>query len=254
MPLSGSQRKAANITYPVFSGQDNEDYVKFRREMINALRVNQVTQEDKIKKLRENLKGDALKLIPSTLQCVDQALDLLTTVYGDPKRILNNRKDKIRAMGVFYRLEKYGGNGARSYQETKMMVDWLLTFELTMDELFEVSKKSMDMYASVFNEDLYTTILKLFSATIADEVNGVVGSYKDKLEYLYNYVKEKKKKLIPSLSQSQSTGQSGSSAAPPNNQDKSRGRYAAGVANSGGGGGGSEGQSSPFPQSMSSDT
>ena len=47
-------------------------------------------------------EGDAFKFIPSTLQCVDQAFNLLTTVYSDPKRILYNRKDPPLTICAIY--------------------------------------------------------------------------------------------------------------------------------------------------------
>ena len=247
--FSQSQTKAANISYPTFSGQDSEDFVKFRRDMENALRVNKVMREDQAKKLREHLKSDALKMVPVTIVSIDEALNLLQTVYGDARRILNNRRDKLKSMGVFYRLEKYGGNGARSVSETKAMVDWLISFELTMQDLIDLSAKSVDMYSSVFNEEMYTNMIRLFPAKVTDEINDVKGTYKDKLEALLMWVKTRKDKLIPSLSQSAST----SSAPIPNPPAKSNDgdgrsrRYGAGVSHTGG-----RGDSSVCPLTMAS--
>ena len=77
------------------------------------------------------------------------------------------------------------------------MVDWLISFELTLKDLMDLSTKGVDLYSSVYNEDMYTTIIKLFSATLADQVNNVSGTYKDKFEYLFKWVVDKKEKLIP---------------------------------------------------------
>ena len=248
-----SQTKAANISFPTFSGHDNEDFVKFKKDMENALRVNKVLKEDQAKKLREHLRGDALKMVPGTIEFIDEAMTLLQTVYGDARRILNNRKDKLKAMGVFFRLEKFGGNSSRSAAEAKAMVDWLISFELNLKDLMDLSTKGVDLYSSVYNEDMYTTIIKLFSATLADEVNNVSGTYKDKFEYLFKWVVDKKEKLIPSLAQSKSTSSTPASSNVPQKENEGRnsGKYGARFSQKGGGRGGSKRDSSVCPLSMS---
>ena len=235
--FSQSQTKAANIAFPIFSGHDGEDFVKFKKDMENALRVNKVMREDQAKKLRENLRSDALKLVPATIESIDEAMEVLQTVYGDARRILNNRRDKLKNMCVFYKLEKYGGNGSRSASEAKAMVDWLISFELIMKDLFDLSTKGVDLYSSVFNEDMYTNVIKLFPARIADEVNDVSGTYKDKLEYLLNLAVEKKKTLIPSLAQSASSASAPSAPGSQPNDGRSSRKYGAGVTHKRGGGG-----------------
>ncbi len=235
---SQSQTKAANIAFPIFSGQDGEDFVKFKKDMENALRVNKVMREDQAKKLRENLRSDALKLVPATIESIDEAMEVLQTVYGDARRILNNRRDKLKNMGVFYKLEKYGGNGSRSASEAKAMVDWLITFELIMKDLFDLSTKGVDLYSSVFNEDLYNNVIQLFPARIVDEVNDVSGTYKDKLEYIFNLAVEKKKTLIPSLAQSASSVSAPSASGTQPTDGRSSRKYGAGVTHNRGGEGG----------------
>jgi hypothetical protein len=60
-------KKTDSVKYPVFSGKDDEDFSKFKEDMEKAFVCNRVSRADKISKLRENLRGDALKLIPEAL-------------------------------------------------------------------------------------------------------------------------------------------------------------------------------------------
>ena len=46
-----SRSKSADVKYPQFSGSEDEDYNKFEREFLAALKANKVKQVDKIKKL-----------------------------------------------------------------------------------------------------------------------------------------------------------------------------------------------------------
>ena len=218
--------KAANLSYPTFSGSDSEDYFKFKKEMENCFRGNRIRREDQVTVLKKELKGDALKLLPSNVTSIATAWDLLNQIYGDPKRILLNRKAKIKAMTPFYKLDKFGGNAGRTAGEAKQMVDWCVAMELVLEDLFAVAKKSVDMNNSVFSEDLYSTVSLLLSANIIGVINKEAGSYKEKLEALYKFVKDKKEELKPFLAQTApSTSSSKDNSSQSDIKANSRGRF-----------------------------
>ena len=218
--------EAANLTYPTFSGEDSEDFFMFKKEMETCFRSNRVRKEDQVSILKKELKGDALKLVPANVTSVATAWDLLDQIYGDPKRILIDRKGKLDAMVPFYKLDKFGGNAGRTSAEAKKMIDWVITMELILEDLFKVAKKSEDMNNSVFSEDMYSKIAKLFSANVIGDANKKSGSYKEKLEILYKFVGEKKTELKPFLAQSSSSSSTSSSSSPPTNGSGGKNRFA----------------------------
>ena len=86
--------KTETIKYPVFGGKDDEDFSKFKEDMEKALVCNRVSRADKISKLRESLRGDALKLIPEALTMdIYDAWKVLEKAYGKPVRLMKVRKN-----------------------------------------------------------------------------------------------------------------------------------------------------------------
>ena len=57
--------KAANLTYPKFSGADIEDFFNFKKEIENCFKGNRVRKEDQVTVLKKELKGEAFKLLLS---------------------------------------------------------------------------------------------------------------------------------------------------------------------------------------------
>ena len=60
--------------------------------------MNRIRLEDQPSKLRENLKGSVMKLIPATMTNIDECWDILLGIYGDPYRVMASRKSKIKAL------------------------------------------------------------------------------------------------------------------------------------------------------------
>ena len=217
--------KAANLTYPSFSGADSEDFFKFKKEIETCFRGNRIRKEDQVSVMKKQLKGDALKLLPANITSVSTAWDLLDQIYGDPKRILINRKGKLDAMVPFYKLDKFGGNGGRTAGDARQMLDWVINMELILEDLFKVAKKSVDMNNSVFSEDLYSKIAKLFSANVIGDANKKTDTYKEKLEFLYAFVGEKKTELKPFLAQSATSSSTSASNSPPTSGSGGKNRF-----------------------------
>ena len=86
MPL-----KSEKVKYPTFSGEAGDDLVKFKEKMIECFRKNRVPESDMLDKLRENLKGAALKRVPGTVKDLSVAWLNLQEAFGSPMIVLKER-------------------------------------------------------------------------------------------------------------------------------------------------------------------
>ena len=74
---SGTTAATEKVSYPMFKGQDNECYQDFKIEIEKAFTKNKVTRSDKVKKLRECLRGYPKKLVPESIKDIDVAYEAL---------------------------------------------------------------------------------------------------------------------------------------------------------------------------------
>ena len=84
------------LDYPKFSGASSEDYTKFVDKMQKALRHNKVAKADQVERLRKYLSGFALGLVPETTESVEKAFATLKAAFGDPKKVLVDRMQKLK--------------------------------------------------------------------------------------------------------------------------------------------------------------
>ena len=76
---------------PKFAGKDSQCFYMFQDKMRRALKSNRVPRIDLAAKLRENLGGHALALVPGSMRDVEDAMLALSLRYGDKERILEMR-------------------------------------------------------------------------------------------------------------------------------------------------------------------
>ena len=93
------QSKGEILKYPTFAGDAGQDFVKFKEKMEYRFKRNQVAKQDHLEKLRENLKGKALRFIPETTEDIDAAWEVLKDTFGDATRVLHHRLDLLGNMG-----------------------------------------------------------------------------------------------------------------------------------------------------------
>ena len=62
--------------------------MKFKEKMEYRFKRNHVAKQDQLEKLRENLKGKALRLIPETTEDIVAAWKVLKDAFGDAARVL----------------------------------------------------------------------------------------------------------------------------------------------------------------------
>ena len=164
-----SKSKSADLVLPTFSGKLEEDFSKFQREMLKGFKANKVKKEDQVKKLRENLKGHPLSLVPDTMENVDRAWESLNKVYGDATRVMTAKMNKLRSMGLFPK------NG-QSFAANKNQVEWLTNLEITLKEILEVGDQSIDMDREAFGGATFKLINRMFPVLIQHELADEVDS------------------------------------------------------------------------------
>ena len=88
--------KHEHVKYPTFQGLESEDYALFKSKVEKAFETNRVIKTDRIAKLRNCLKGNALTLVPeSSVKNIDDAWVALEAAYGSPERLMRSKKDAI---------------------------------------------------------------------------------------------------------------------------------------------------------------
>ena len=160
--------KTETIKYPVFGGKDDEDFSKFKEDMEKALVCNRVSRADKISKLRESLRGDALKLIPEALTMdIYDAWKVLEKAYGKPVRLMKVRKKALLEMSYFPR-----ENGAKG---VKGQVEWFIEMESLMQNMLNQAKNSMELSYIVYEPELMEKITNKFPLYMALELAKIKG-------------------------------------------------------------------------------
>lgn len=99
-----SKSKTANVKYPTFSGNKDEDYLRWEKEVREAFVSNRVKTADQAKILRDDcLKGEAKSYIPKDLEDIEGAFKILKidAGYGDSSRMMTFKKEKLLNMGKY---------------------------------------------------------------------------------------------------------------------------------------------------------
>ena len=116
------------VKLPTFSGGYDEDFGKFKEEMQQGLKSNRVKKEDQVKILRENLFNQPKSLVPESMDDIDQAWEILQSLFEDVSRVMRARKKKIS------RLRKFPTTGKGSTL-LKSQVQWLASLEVAQKDI-----------------------------------------------------------------------------------------------------------------------
>ena len=164
------------LEYPKFSGAAGEDYIKFYDKMVKALRHNKVAKADQVERLRKTLSGFALGLVPESTESIDKAFATLKAAFGDPRKVLDERMKKLRHVGDLPS-EKLNNskNGFRKQEE------WYLNVEGLLYDIIELGKRDDDLAYEVFSSSTFNFILSLFPIKLAEQLEEVEGTRREKL-------------------------------------------------------------------------
>ena len=162
--------KTETVKLPTFEGKDDEDYAKFKELVEKAFVQNRVTRSDKLAKLREVLRGHAKKLVPFSLtNTIDDAWSVLGNAFGDPARLMQNRKEAMYKLGQLPKDDAEGG--------CKAQIEWYLEIEVILKSVIDLGNKSPEMYGEAFCQTSFRTILKLFPRRMMMKLDNCSGDF-----------------------------------------------------------------------------
>ena len=179
-----AKSKSSNVKIPSFGGNPEEDYHKWEKELKEAFKSNMIPRSDQMKKVREFLTDQAKTLIPSSEENIDECLKILKRMYGDASRVTKAKKSKLLSLGL------YPNPASKKPNHVKARLDWLMSMDKLIDELFELSTKDTDSYCEVFAPTFIRGIKAFFPDTIHDRFNEVQGDSKVKLEQMHLVIKD----------------------------------------------------------------
>ena len=179
-----SKTTAEVLKYPTFSGEPGQDLIKFKEKMLYRFKRNQVCKIDQIEKLRENLKGKALRLVPDSMKDIETAWTALHEAFGDPSRVLHFRLNSLRKLGD---LPAETVKGVPNFESR---VEYLLKFENIVEDIIELGKSDDDLYLLAFNANTIAEVVNKFPNNLVLKLNKVTGKGKDRLINIHAKIKE----------------------------------------------------------------
>ena len=199
------------LKYPTFSGEAGQDLVKFKEKMVYRFKRNQVCKIDQLEKLRETLKGKALRLVPDSMKDIDSAWSALHNAFGDPSRVLQHRLNSLRKLGD---LPPESVKGAPNFESR---VEYLLKFENIVEDIIELGKSDDDLFLLAFNANTVAEVVNKFPNDMVLKLNKLAGKGKDRLINIHNKIKDfrsdaqslqktRSVNIVPAQSQAQSKG------------------------------------------------
>ena len=165
------------LDYPKYSGASSEDYTKFYDRMVKALRHNKVAKADQVERLRKNLSGFALGLVPESTETVEKAFATLKAAFGDPKKVLEDRMKKLKQVG-----DLPGERQANNKNGFRKQEEWYLNIEGLVHDIIELGKRDEDLAYEAFSENTFHFVLSLFPISVVEKLEEVQGNRKQKLE------------------------------------------------------------------------
>ena len=145
--------KSDKVDYPSFSGEPGEDLVRFREKINDCFKKNRVPESDQIDKLRENLKGLALKRVPITVKKVAVAWSNLNEAFGSPLLVLRERLKSLNKIG-----------GIPSDTVPNKQITWYHDMEAVLQDILDLGDSSdLNMQMGAFGPPVQEQILKAFS-------------------------------------------------------------------------------------------
>ena len=116
-----------------------------------------MAKQDQLEKLLENLKGQALRLIPDTTEDIDAAWGVLKDAFGNATRVLQHRLDVLGSMG-----DLPAGNDKGTPNFAKQ-VEFLLKLENVVRDIIELGQgDDVDMMYLAYNSRTIGTIINKF--------------------------------------------------------------------------------------------
>ena len=134
--------------------------MKFRKEIMKGFLSNKVRRDDQASRLRECSKGNAGKLVPVSMECIDDCWSTLDTIYRDPYPDMNARKKTIQQMEKFLSDETSPTSNHLSS----------ISMEMTIKDIVELAEDDEDMEREAYVNDMFSLIAKLLPFSIQEKI------------------------------------------------------------------------------------
>ena len=145
--------KVSKVNLPTFSGEDHEDFSKFKEDMEKGFKTNRITRDEQIIKLRECLEGYARKLVPnSNVIEIKEAWRILKQAFGNPIKIINQRKKALMKLGM----------KSRNTSNLSTEIAWYIDMTTFLREIIDLGIKNPDYSELIFSHQFAVDIRQLF--------------------------------------------------------------------------------------------
>ena len=142
--------KSDKVAYPTFSGEPGEDLVRFKEKMKDCFKKNRVPESDQLDKLREYLRGAALKRVPITVKRLAVAWQNLEEAFGSPLLVLKERLKSLAKIGSI------PPDSAAAKQIT-----WFHDFEAVLQDILDLGDTAdMNMQMGAFGPAVQEQVLR----------------------------------------------------------------------------------------------
>ena len=188
-----------NVVFPeAFTGELGENVFKFKTKFLQAIQDSQVRDKDKVEILRKHLTGEAKKLIGSHYAVIEDALEALTSYYGDSLKIWNKTKDKYkkRMSGDF--IHTWGRYGD---QKRVVAIATVIEFVRECTDLAENYKEelSSEIYHSTTVKLIEDTLPRDYKERLGELRSGKKLSVTEKLKGISDFLETKKDAAIDAV-------------------------------------------------------
>ena len=179
--------KTEKMKWPIFYGNQSEDFTKWQEKMDLAFLKNRVPKDERVDKLREHLRNKALALVPESTKDIESAYKILKDAFGDPVRVLDH---KLKALDEFgpYPNDKVG-KGLPGYGK---QVDWLLKVEGVIRDIIELGEKYEELDRDAFSTATLRKIVERFPEKMVARFNRLKGDGKIRLKAFHKQLEEKR--------------------------------------------------------------
>ena len=192
-----SKGKTAAVKLPTFSGGADEDFSKFKRDVIKGFKTNKVRRDDQTRTLRECLVGHPKHLIPIAMINIEDAWNVLISIYGDPSRVMAAKKKKILEMEEFPK-------DKNSAKALKKQVEWLMLLKITLQDIIELGDDDEEMQKEAFSGSMITAVRSLFPFKYLAAISKLKGTGREKMFKIVEYVvdlRENRQEMMKSADQ-----------------------------------------------------
>ena len=178
-------RRSEHVKFPQFSGKVGEDFVTFKRKVEKAFNSNGVPTDDQVEKLRENLRDGAKLVVPEGTTNIERAWELLEVAFGGEDKVMQNRKDKLLAMGALPEASARKGGQSRR-------VTWCLELERVLAEIIELGNRNDELAREAFSKSTINLVIGLFPANIRRDMIKAAGEGSDKLTAIIDIIEDER--------------------------------------------------------------